>query len=423
VAAPGLGLPAAALTSRPQSALAAAVPALLPGAPAAASAVQSIVGSLAQTQSALSAVPEPGGDNAARALDALFESAGRKEIRPAGAFGTSDTAGAARKSDAAADVSAAGAQSRAAALSRADAQPVEPAAAALPLPALSAVEEKGLADFVETAKSLFFKAGRAAIRAVLPEGIPSDEDMYKDMDLSPVGYAQRLSAVVALFQKAGANPAEIVLQDVGRGQKNVYVIKPGRTDRVIVVGSHHDMANIGRGTIDNWTGSTMAINLYQAMRDLDTEATYVFASFAREEDGLIGSAKYLKSLTQEQKSKIEAMVNLDTLAVDGTFSWKNNSSRTLLDLIKKVAAKEKLDLAEINLWGGDADSTSFRQLGILAMTIFGASPEVVFDIVHSERDTMAAFSMPHYRNAYMLALALLKTLNLGPVSAKTASAV
>lgn len=42
----------------------------------------------------------------------------------------------------------------------------------------------------------------------------------------------------------------------------------------------------GHGTIDNWTGATMAVNLYQAMQDADTEATYIFMAFGRENDGL-----------------------------------------------------------------------------------------------------------------------------------------
>ena len=45
----------------------------------------------------------------------------------------------------------------------------------------------------------------------------------------------------------------------------------------------------------------------------------------------------------------------------------------------------------------------------------GVTPERIFDIVHSENDTMAVFSMPHYKNAFLLALALIKTLNFTPV--------
>jgi Zn-dependent M28 family amino/carboxypeptidase len=159
----------------------------------------------------------------------------------------------------------------------------------------------------------------------------------------------------------------------------------------------------------------MVANLYQAMRELETEATYVFIAFAREEEGLLGSQFYLGSLSGGQKASIDCMINLDTLAVDGTFSWKNNSAKILLALIQKVAAKERLQLLETILHGGDTDSSTFLKAGIAAMTVFGASPEVIFDIIHSAKDTMAVFSLAHYKNAYLLTLALLRVLDASPV--------
>lgn len=277
-----------------------------------------------------------------------------------------------------------------------------------------------LESFTEYAKSLFFPDGREAVvavsRGVRPEGeLPSEQEMHDRMALSPLTNPEREAAVKDLFTRAGARPEEIISQDAGRGSSNYYVVKKGKTDRVVVVGAHHDKVSEGAGTIDNWTGATMMINLYQALRGVETDATYVFIAFAREEAGLIGSAAYVRSLKPAQRAKIDAMVNLDTLAVDGTFSWKNNSDRVLLDLIQKVADKEKYALEEAYLNGGDADSSTFRDAGIPAMTVFGASQDVIFDIIHSARDNMSAFSLAHYKNAYLLTLALLKALSLGPV--------
>ena len=257
--------------------------------------------------------------------------------------------------------------------------------------------------------------------AVRPLGaLPTDKELYDRMARSPLTNAEREEVTIELFKLGGAKAEEIIVQDIGRGQNNILVVKKGRSDRVIVLGGHHDKVNggPGAGTIDNWTGATLVTNLYQALNGQDTDATIVFISFGREEDGLIGSERYLQSLSREQRKKIDAMVNLDTLAVDGTFSWKNNSTRALLDRIKSVAAASKHDLTEASLHGGDADSSTFRQAGIPAVTIFGASQDIIFDIVHSENDTMAAFNLDHYRNAFLLTLELLKSLDrerLGPV--------
>lgn len=278
--------------------------------------------------------------------------------------------------------------------------------------------------------------GVAAKFVVKPEGVPTDADMEARMRMSPLTNPEREAAVIALYQAAGAGAKVVDVaedqaprldlydtvqrQDAGDGKHNFIVVKKGRADRVVVVGGHHDKVDEGAGTIDNWTGATMVTNLYQAMKDVDTDATFVFVAFAREEEGLVGSRRFARSLPKSDLARIDSMVNLDTLGVDGTFSWGNNSTRSLLDLVAEVAKKEKRDLQEITLWGGDGDSSTFRKLGIAAMTLFGASPEVIWDIIHSSADTIAAFSLPHYRNAYLLTLALLKALDKQPVKAPAA---
>jgi hypothetical protein len=246
---------------------------------------------------------------------------------------------------------------------------------------------------------------------VQPEEVTGDDDLRGRLDRLPGTNPEREKYIVDLFKLAGAKAEDIVLQDIGHGKHNIMVVKKGKTDRVIVVGGHHDKVAAGMGAIDNGTGSTMVANLFQALHDQPTDATIVFIAFGREEEGLLGSEAYLRSLTDEQKSKIDAMVNLDTLGVNGTFSWKNNSTRALLDRVKDVATAKHRDLVEAHLDGGDADSSSFRQAGIPAITIYGASEDVIFDIIHSDRDTMAAFDLGHYKNSYLLVLDLLKSLD------------
>jgi len=248
-------------------------------------------------------------------------------------------------------------------------------------------------------------------------GAPSDEEVLDRVGLSPLTNAERERVAVELFRQAGAAPEDIVLQDAGDGRSNVVVVKKGRTDRVVVVGSHHDRVEggPGRGTIDNWTGTTMVANLYQALRGVETEATFVFVAFAREEEGLVGSQRYVGGLSDELRRRIDAMVNLDSLAVDGTWTWKNLGTRSLLDLFWWAAHEAGLKLQEMIYWGGGADSSSFRRAGIPAATVLGISKELLWQIIHSEKDTIAAFSLPHYKNAYLLTLEVLKRLDKQPL--------
>ncbi|MEK7233897.1 MAG: hypothetical protein AAB268_08775, partial [Elusimicrobiota bacterium] len=65
-----------------------------------------------------------------------------------------------------------------------------------------------------------------------------------------------------------------------------------------------------------------------------------------------------------------------------------------------------------------ADSSTFRDAGIPAVTVYGASQDAIFKVIHSERDNMSAFNLQHYKNAYLLVLETIKSLDrtpLGPV--------
>ncbi|MBI2789211.1 MAG: M20/M25/M40 family metallo-hydrolase [Elusimicrobia bacterium] len=274
--------------------------------------------------------------------------------------------------------------------------------------------------FVLEARRRFQALRRAeSERGSRPEGaIPSDEDMHGRMDRLPSTNPERAKFMIELFKLGGATDADIVLQDAGRGRNNIIVTKKGKTDRVIVVGGHYDQVSEGLGKIDNGTGATMVANLYQALNGTETDATIVFIAFAREEEGLYGSQAYVRSLDKTKRAKIDAMINLDTLAVDGTFTWKNNSTRALLDRFAQVSRDSGHASKEDYLNGGDADSSTFRDAGIPAITIYGASQDVIFDVIHSERDNMSAFSLKHYKNAYMLVLEAIRSLDrtpLGPV--------
>ena len=133
----------------------------------------------------------------------------------------------------------------------------------------------------------------------------------------------------------------------------------------------------------------------------------------------IGARYWLRSLTAEQRARLDSDVNVDTIGVDGTYSWSNNSDRVMLDRAMEAATGAGLQLVEARLHGGDADSSVFRRARppIPAITIFGASEDVIFDIIHSSRDTMDAFVFAHYKNTVLVLAALMKLLDRKPARA------
>jgi aminopeptidase YwaD len=155
----------------------------------------------------------------------------------------------------------------------------------------------------------------------------------------------------------------------------------------------------------------MVVELYKALKGVDTQHTFVFVTFGGEESGLVGSEHFVSGLSAAEKKRVDGMLNFDTLSVDGTFSWKNGSDRSMLDLAKTSAQSGGYDLREVNLYGGSTDSASFREAGIPAIAIFGVSPGIIFDIVHSGNDSFAKFSLPHYKNAFGLGFSMARSLD------------
>ena len=112
------------------------------------------------------------------------------------------------------------------------------------------------------------------------------------------------------------------------------------------------------------------------------------------------------------RKRVVGMVNLDTLAIDGVYSITNISTKAMVEWFRRVAKAKGMTLGEYAIWGGDSDSTSFKRGGMEAISIAGASEATIFDSIHSDKDTMASFSLPHYKLSFLLTLAVLADMDL-----------
>ena len=85
----------------------------------------------------------------------------------------------------------------------------------------------------------------------------------------------------------------------------------GRTDRTLMVGAHLDSVDEGPGINDNGSGTAAILETALAMSDLQLRNAVRFAFWGAEESGLIGSQRYVDSLTAKQRSAIQAYLNFD----------------------------------------------------------------------------------------------------------------
>ena len=212
---------------------------------------------------------------------------------------------------------------------------------------------------------------------------------------------------------------------------NVICVLPGDTQESIVVGAHTDkVINVGDGVVDNWSGASLLPSLLFSLSAEKRRHTYVFIGFTGEERGMVGSEYYVDQLTPEARSRIEAMVNMDSLGLAPTKVWATHADKVLLDALASVAMSSKLPVSAVNVDRvGTTDSESFARYQIPRITLHSITQET-FHVLHSADDKMAAIDMNRYYDSYKLIseyLAyldeILKPAEVKPTAAPTKSAV
>lgn len=215
---------------------------------------------------------------------------------------------------------------------------------------------------------------------------------------------EREALIRTWFTEAGCSPANLSEESLERKlPPNVICVLPGETQEVILVGAHTDhVDSYGDGVVDNWTGASLLPGLLYSLNAQPRHHTFVFVGFSAEEKGLLGSAFYADHLTPEQRSRIEAVVNLDSLGLSPTKVWATHSDKPLLDALALVATVSRLPLAAVNVEKvGSADSESFARYSVPRITLHSVTQQTL-PILHSPKDKLAAIHMDDYYDSYHL---------------------
>lgn len=239
--------------------------------------------------------------------------------------------------------------------------------------------------------------------------ISTEEQIKEEFTFVPCKNGERLNAVRALFEKLGAPPAEITT-DKYKNVENIVVRKQGLTDEVLVVGAHFDKSADGCGAIDNWSGIVAVAHLYKTVKDLPTTKTILFVGFGKEEDGLVGSRAMADAIPKEQLGKYCAMVNIDSLGLTVPQVADNLSSRKLTDFAVALAKEMQIQFAHAAINGAGADSQSFVNRRIPALTIHGLSSQWP-SVLHSSSDQAKKVNTAFVYLGYRFALALTARLD------------
>lgn len=96
--------------------------------------------------------------------------------------------------------------------------------------------------------------------------------------------------------------------------KNFIVTKTGTLypNKFVIVCGHFDSIN-GPGTNDNGSGTSIILELARILKDVPTDYSIKFIHFSGEEQGLLGSSRYVSQIVNgtSPKMDIKVVVNLD----------------------------------------------------------------------------------------------------------------
>jgi hypothetical protein len=150
-------------------------------------------------------------------------------------------------------------------------------------------------------------------------------------------------------------------------------------DEWIVVGAHYDSRNPSRcdgqinvqpGANDNASGCAGVIELARVFADLETDRSILFMCFSGEEQGLVGSRRYVESLTASGDIfKLRMMLNMDMIGhdVDGTLPARIESTNPALVTQFATAATSyapELRIITSSTPNGGSDHVYFQQANV-----------------------------------------------------------
>ena len=120
----------------------------------------------------------------------------------------------------------------------------------------------------------------------------------------------QLSTVAGLQMRLFAN----VSRELATTENLIAESRRGDPHNVIMAGAHLDSVPAGPGINDNGSGTSALIEVAEQMAKLRLPNQLRFAWWGAEEDGLVGSTRYVESLTEDDLADLEMYLNFDMIA-------------------------------------------------------------------------------------------------------------
>jgi aminopeptidase YwaD len=160
--------------------------------------------------------------------------------------------------------------------------------------------------------------------------------------------------------------------------EHVFADIPGASDETIILGAHYDGHDISPSALDNGSGLVTTLELARLLAPLSgrLRRTVRIAFWTVEEWALVGSGKYARSLSSDERRRIALVVNLDTTSGLGPLSWAVNGFTELTPRLRHYRDESGLDWDVREDVLTNSDHFSFLLAGVPAIWLQGtAAPD------------------------------------------------
>jgi Zn-dependent M28 family amino/carboxypeptidase len=175
----------------------------------------------------------------------------------------------------------------------------------------------------------------------------TDLSKFGSRSLKKPGHHEAATYIADALIDMGYKPVlQKFVTEEGKNAANIFVEKPGKSNRWILAGGHFDSVEVGAGVDDNGSGVAVLLEVAKRLKDINTPYSIRFIFFDAEETGLEGSEYFVSRMTEEEIRNTVAMINLDSLAVgDFTYIYGNEGDAGVIrDWTLEYARDNELDL-------------------------------------------------------------------------------
>ena len=155
---------------------------------------------------------------------------------------------------------------------------------------------------------------------------------------------------------------QITIQNVV-GRRNAFRGDPAIAP-ILIIGGHYDSVPAGPGANDNASGTAITLEMARVLQGRYPNFELRFVAFSGEEIGLLGSQNYAQNLSQTERKRIKAMINVDMVTVGNDFYVGGSPDLVKIGLTAAVnAGAGNVQVVPASL-AGSSDHASFEAIGV-----------------------------------------------------------